>query len=193
MLDQPAIRLKIIRAIERQIREGRPEIAVLIVALCSSAVTLCTALIASILLAAVIEMRTPFKASYRGAAMQHSRSRATERPSKQHSLRNPIAKLFVNTEPGRVLTGRLGEFRRTWTNQDAAGNRHDKGLQMSQPDAEPFEQPFARKKTPRLTITGENRNHSPCSGALITRSAAASAILIFASDSPVIPIRIAGG
>jgi hypothetical protein len=54
MSNQPTIRLTIIRAIERQLRKGRPEIAVLIVALCSSAVTLCTAPIASILLAAVI-------------------------------------------------------------------------------------------------------------------------------------------
>jgi hypothetical protein len=78
MSDQPTIRLTIIRAIKRQVREGRPEIAVLIVALCSSAVTLCTALIASILLAAVIEMRTPYKASYRGcgdATQQESGAR----------------------------------------------------------------------------------------------------------------------
>jgi hypothetical protein len=97
MLGQPTIRLTIIRAIERRVREGRPEIAVLIVALCSSAVTLCTALIASILLAAVIEMRTPYKASYRAcgdATQQESGARtcvdqAAEEPALQSQAGAP--------------------------------------------------------------------------------------------------------
>jgi hypothetical protein len=78
MSNRPTIRLTIVRVIERQVREGRPEIAVLIVALCS-AVTVCTALIASILLAAVIEMTEPYGAAYREcgeATQQGSGARA---------------------------------------------------------------------------------------------------------------------
>jgi hypothetical protein len=79
MSNRPTIRLTIVRVIERQVREGRPEIAVLIVALCSAAVTVCTALIASILLAAVIEMTEPYGAAYREcgeATQQGSGARA---------------------------------------------------------------------------------------------------------------------
>jgi hypothetical protein len=64
MPNQQTIRLTIMRKIRRHVREGRPEIAVLMVALCSAAVTICAALIASILVAAVIEMWKPSKASY---------------------------------------------------------------------------------------------------------------------------------
>jgi hypothetical protein len=75
MCSRATIRLRIVRAMERQVREGRPEISVLIVALCSAAVTVCTALIASILLAAVVEMQQPSEASYwesRDAEQQES-------------------------------------------------------------------------------------------------------------------------
>jgi hypothetical protein len=76
MPNQRTIRSTIIRKIQRHIQEGRPEIAVLIVALCSAAVTICAALIASILLAAVIKMRKPSSATFRSAAIQRSRIRA---------------------------------------------------------------------------------------------------------------------
>jgi hypothetical protein len=48
MSNRPTIRLAMFRKIERHVREGRPEIAVLMVALCFAAVMICTALIASI-------------------------------------------------------------------------------------------------------------------------------------------------
>jgi hypothetical protein len=70
---QPTIRLTIVRTIERQVRQGRPDIAVLIAALCSAAVTVCTALIASILLVAVIEMTEP----YNGDSPRFSDTRPT--------------------------------------------------------------------------------------------------------------------
>jgi hypothetical protein len=64
MSNRPTIRLAILRKIERHVREGRPEIAVLMVALCSAAVMICTALIASILLTAVVEIWQSSKAPY---------------------------------------------------------------------------------------------------------------------------------
>jgi hypothetical protein len=58
------------------VRERRPEIAVLKLALCTAAVMICTALIASILLAAVIKMRQPSEATYQecGNAKQQESS-----------------------------------------------------------------------------------------------------------------------
>jgi hypothetical protein len=64
MPNKQTIRSTIIRKIQRHIKEGRPEIAVLIVAFCSAAVTICVALIASILLAVVSEMRKPSNATH---------------------------------------------------------------------------------------------------------------------------------
>jgi hypothetical protein len=64
MPNKQTIRSTIIRKIQRHIKEGRPEIAVLIVAFCSAAVTICVALIASILLAVVSEMRKPSDATH---------------------------------------------------------------------------------------------------------------------------------